>query len=93
MRSTIHVKQKIFKETLLFDAFSLFRCVIEIRSLKKKEKRKEEFLPEKDLMKLLGKGGEESGQRQDETSQDGRQPSRFATTEGHDQRCPQPAAT
>lgn len=44
-------------------------------------------------MKLLGKGGEESGQRQDETSQDGRQPSRFATTEGHDQRCPQPAAT
>ena len=51
------------------------------------------ILPEKDLVKLLGEWGEESGQRQDETSQDGRQSGRLATTQGHDQRCPQPAAT
>lgn len=48
-------------------------------------------IPEKDLVKLLGEGGEESGQRQDEASQDGRQPGRLATTQGHHQRCPQPA--
>ena len=43
-------------------------------------------------MELLGEGGEKGGQGQDESAQDGREPSGFSPAQGDDQRRPQPAA-
>lgn len=53
--------------------------------------RRLQSLPQEDLMELLGEGGEEGGQGEDESAQDSRQPGGFAAAEGDDQRGPEPA--